>query len=166
MPGAARTWRSILLALAVIAGAAAVVFIGVAAWAIRRHTSVQFLSADSAQAQFTAARARFAGQSPLLEIAARDGGFTPLVHRDPRAPRREVSVLHVLSYDARARKLVRADVPGWLLAWVSVRGSVRLANLELFNDDRDRLTLEDLERHGPGLVTEITGPPRVMIWTE
>ena len=65
-----------------------------------------------------------------------------------------------------ARKLVRVDLPGWLLKWLSARGTIRLANLEMFNDSRDRLTLEDIERHTPGVIVAGAGRTRVLVWTE
>jgi hypothetical protein len=41
-----------------------------------------------------------------------------------------------------------------------------LANLYMLADDRDRITLEDLERHGPGLICDFRARSRVLVWTE
>jgi hypothetical protein len=67
---------------------------------------------------------------------------------------------------------------------MSAGGRVRLINLGMFGDDRDRITLEDLERHGPGLIFDVrasqvahivavsaifgrTSPDsRVLVWSE
>jgi hypothetical protein len=163
MAAAKRTWLAVLGAAAIIAGAIAVVLIGGAVYVVHDHTSTQFVDAATADAQIDAERARFAGQEPLIELRGVD---VPVVHRQPSAARRDVSVLHVLSYDARTRKLVRMDIPGWLLKFVSAHGSIRLANLELFNDERDRITLEDIERHGPGLIVDAEARSRVLVWTE
>ncbi|HEY2904640.1 MAG TPA: hypothetical protein VGJ29_02000 [Vicinamibacterales bacterium] len=163
MPRTKRTWLAIAAAAAIILGAIAIIAVGTGAYIIYTHTAAQFVDAAAADAQIAAQRALFAGQEPLIELRGVD---TPLVHRHPDAPRREVMSLHVLSYDPRARKLVRAEVPGWLLRVVSAHGTIRLANLEMFNDDRDRVTLEDLERHGPGLIVEAQGRSRVLVWTE
>ena len=38
---------------------------------------------------------------------------------------------------------------------MTIGGRIRLMNIGLFGDDRDRITLEDLERHGPGLVIDV-----------
>lgn len=166
MAGARQTWKSVVIALALIVGTFVVVFIGVGIWTIRSHASAQFVDADVAQAEFNAVNARYGGRPPLIEIRAGGDASVPLVHRDETAPRREIVALHVLSYSPQARKLVRADVPGWVLKWMSVHGTIRLANLEMFDDARDRLTLEDLERHGPGIVADFSGPSHVIIWTE
>ena len=163
MPTAKRTWLAVVGAAAIIIGAIAVLVVGGGAYIIYTHTAAQFVDTAGADAQFGAARARFAGQEPLIELRGVD---TPVLHRHESAPRREVVALHVLSYDTRTRKLVHADIPGWLLRVVSAHGSIRLANLEMFDDDRDRITLEDLERHGPGLIVDAQGRSRVLVWTE
>jgi hypothetical protein len=163
MPAAKRTWRAVVGVAAIIVGAIAVLLVGGGAYIIYNHTAAQFVDAAAADAQFDAERARFAGQQPLIELRGVD---VPVVHRQPSAPRREVTALHVLSYDTRTRKLVRAEIPGWLLRFVSAHGSIRLANLEMFDDERDRITLEDLERHGPGLIVDAQGRSRVLVWSE
>ena len=150
-------------AAAIVLGAIAVVAVASAAYVVYTHTTAQFVDAAAGDARLNAQREHFAGQEPLIELRGVD---QPLVHRHPDAPRREVAALHVLSYDPRARKLVTTEIPGWLLRIVSARGVIRLANLEMFNDERDRVTLEDLERHGPGLIVEVHGRSRVLVWTE
>jgi hypothetical protein len=44
--------------------------------------------------------------------------------------------------------------------------AIARANLELFDDERDRITLEDLERHSPGIIIDVHGHSRVLAWTE
>jgi hypothetical protein len=163
MPGRKRTWLAIAAAAAVVLGSIAIISVATGAYIIYTHTAAQFIDAAAGDAQIAGQRAQFAGQEPLIELRGVDN---PQVHRHPEAPRREVATLHVLSYDPRARKLVRVDIPGWLLRVVSAHGAIRLANLEMFNDDRDRVTLEDLERHGPGLIVEAQGRSHVLVWTE
>ena len=165
MARAKRTWLAVAAAAAIVLAAIAIIAVATGAYIIYTHTAAQFVDAAAADAQMAAQREQFAGQEPLIELRGVD---MPLVHRHPDAPRREVAALHVLSYDPRARKLVRAEVPGWLLRVVSARGAIRLANLEMFNDARDRVTLENLDRHGPGLVFEShsRGGPSVLVWVE
>jgi hypothetical protein len=40
---------------------------------------------------------------------------------------------------------------------MSVGGRIRFMDLGMFGDERDRITLEDLERHGPGLILDTSG---------
>jgi hypothetical protein len=161
--GPKKTWRSTAAAAGIIFGSVVLIVVGGGAYIIHTHIAAQFVDSASAEAQFDAQRQLLANQQPLIELRGVD---VPVVHRRPEAPQHEIISLHVLSYDPRTRKLVRLDLPGWLLRLVSARGSIRLANLELFNDERDRITLEDLERHGPGLIVDARGTPRVLVWTE
>jgi hypothetical protein len=163
MPRPKKTWVAVVTATAIILGAAAILFAAIGGYAIYSHTAAQFVDTAAANAQFESRRLELAGQEPLIELRGVD---SPVLHRRPDLPRREVVVLHVLTYDPRSRKLVRADIPGWLLRVVSAHGTIRLANLEMFADDRDRITLEDLERHGPGLIVDAPARSRVLVWTE
>ncbi len=163
MPGTTRRLLAIGSAAAIVVATLALVAIGSGAYIVYTHTNAQFVDAAAGDAQIAAQRSEFEGQEPLIELRGVD---EPLVHRRPDKTRREIAALHVLSYDPRARKLVRVDIPGWFLRLASAHGSIRLANLEMFNDERDRVTLEDLERHGPGLIVETTGRSHVLVWTE
>jgi hypothetical protein len=44
-----------------------------------------------------------------------------------------------------------------VLRLVTAGGSVRLINLWTFGDERDRITLNDLECYGPGLIVDVRG---------
>ena len=75
--------------------------------------------------------------------------------------------LHVLAYDVSASQLRHVDIPGGLLRLMTVGGRFRLMNLETFGDNRDRITLDDLRQHGPGLVLdEHVGLSQMLVWTE
>jgi hypothetical protein len=163
MPRSKKTWVSILTTAAVVLAGAVILVVAAAAFVVYQHTTTQFIDAATADAQLDRQRDELAGQEPLIEMRGVDA---PVMHRRPQSPRREVLVVHVLSYDPRVRKLVKADVPGWLLRVISGHGSIRLANLYMLAYDRDRITLEDLERHGPGLICDFRARSRVLVWTE
>jgi hypothetical protein len=77
------------------------------------------------------------------------------IHRAPDRPRQPVDALHLLLYDAGDRRLVRVTVPGWLLRLAPTskgRTSIRIDGVEGLDDHDNPVTLEDLERHGPGLI--------------
>jgi hypothetical protein len=182
-----KTWVSILIATVVICGIAAVMLVGGAALFVYRHTNAAFVATTGAEEEFAQARARFAGQTPLVEFAGkavapvRDdravGGDDAdhdldkphfIVHRGGSSERRPIGALHILTYQGRTHKLVRVDLPGWLLNLSSLGGHLRIASLEGFQSDGDRLTLEDIERHGPGLILDLSRSRRnqVLIWTD
>ena len=158
-----RTVRSVLVATAIILGVGALAVLGAGAYVIYHDTTARFVGAETAEAAFDEVARQFANTRPLVDLRGVD---LPVLDRSAAAPRHEVRMLHVLSYDARSRKLVRVDLPGWMLKWMSARGTIRIANLEMFDAARDRLTLEDIERHTPGVIVSGTGRTRVLVWTE
>ncbi len=160
-----KTVISVVIAVVLIIGILAAAMVGGTAYFIYRHVNAQFTALDTAEQQFASQRAKLGGQPPLIELTL---GDAPVMHREPDKPRRELQSLHALVYDSRAGKLTHVDIPGWLLRLMSGGGHIRIANLEMFDDDRDRVTLEDLERHGPGLVLDLHRGPasQVLVWTE
>jgi nitrate reductase NapE component len=159
-----KTWVSILIAAVIIIGMMALAVVGGTAFFIYRHINAQFTPPANAEREFEEARARFAGQRPLIEMR----NDAPVLHRDESKPRRELQALHALAYDPDAEKLVHIDIPMWLLRLVPSRKTIHISDLDELNDERANLTLEDLERHGPGLVLDIRRQHQgqVLVWTE
>jgi len=163
------TWVSVLIAAVIIVGMLAVAAVGGAAFFIYRHVNTSFAPSETAQVEFTQARARFEGQQPLIEIRHDDD---PIIHRElvkDTAERQKLETLRVLAYDRREGKLVRVSIPFWLLRMAPSK------NLSFLNDngidvdsERVRLTLDDLERRGPGLLIDSKGRrgSLVLVWTE
>jgi len=167
------TWIAIGL---VIVGAGALfclALVGGGIFFYSRHVSHRTLDHRDALAEFENARKSLAGQTALVEIPEvrewrrEDLGKTSVVvHRSPDAPRRPIRTLRILAYDKREARLTSVDVPGWLLQLTTVSGRVRLSSTGFFSSDQ--IMLEDLERHGPGLVLETTTNEgaRVLVWSE
>ena len=64
-------------------------------------------------------------------------------------------------------KLVKFSIPFWLLRMKS--GPIRIGSYANgWDDSRVRFTIEDLERHGPGLLIDETERTegRVLVWVE
>ena len=159
-----RTWISIVIAGVIIVGVLAITVVGGTAYFFYRHIDAKFTAQESADKTFADTRARFAGQQPLIELA--DG--EPVIHH-PTGSRREIQALHALAYDEASGKLTHVDVPGWLLRLMSGGGRLRIANMDAFgDDDTAKLTLDDLERHGPGLVMDVRRRrgSQLLVWTE
>lgn len=165
-----KTWVSVLIASVIVVGVLAVSAVGGTAYFIYRHVHTQlFIPADDAERQFAATRARFAGQQALIELGKDD---EPLLHREviPEAmPATKLETVRVLAYDTRARKLVNVSIPMWLLR-LSPSNKVSILNDNGidFDSDRLRLTLDDLERRGPGLILDQTARrgSQVLVWVE
>jgi len=145
---------SALAFLAIALGALILVGIGTSAFLFFRYVKTTDADAPTAAREFVAARARFQGQSPFIEY---QGLKTPIVRRDPSAPRQQIVALHAMIFSATDGFIRRADVPFWAVQVMTVGGRLSLMNLGLFGDDRDLITLEDLERHGPGLLLDTNG---------
>jgi hypothetical protein len=165
-----KTWVSVLIAAVIIVGVLAVSAVGGAAYFIYRHVHTQFVPTDNAARQFESARSRFAGQAALLEL--RKGDDEPVLHREviPKVmPAAKLDTLRVLAYDTRANKLVNVSIPMWLLRLApSNKFSFLNDNGIDLDSDRIHLTLDDLERRGPGLLLDQTDRrgSQVLVWTE
>ena len=164
-----KTWVSVLIASVIIVGFLAAAAIGGTAFFIYRHVNTQFTPSDNAKEQFAGARARFAGQKPLIELNKDD---EPVLHRDAipaSLPAAKLETLRVLAYDTNAGKLVHVSIPFWLLRLAPSRHVSFMNDTSIdFDSDRVRLTLDDLERRGPGLILDQADRrgSQVLVWTE
>lgn len=164
-----KTWISIAIAAVIIIGVLAITAVGGTAYFIYRHVQTQFVPSETAEQQFAEARGRFAGQKPLIDIRKDEEA---VVHRDmiPKTmPAAKLETLRVLAYDTRANKLVNVAIPMWLLRLApSNQFSFMKDNGIDFDSDRVHITLDDVERRGPGLLLDQTDRKgsQVLVWTE
>jgi len=131
-----------------------VVAVGTSAALFFRYVKTDPTDSSAATRAFEVARARFKGQLPLIEYR---GLQTPVVNRTSSAPRHQLGTLHALIYSSSEGYIRRADVPFAIVRVTTAGGRLSLMDLGMFGDGRDRITLEDLERHGPGLVLDTRG---------
>ena len=169
MASTKRTWLWVVLGIMGTLAFIFVVVIGGAIFEFRRHVRTELVENQTAEQQFNQQRERFAGQQPLIEFAGGkdDRHDAPTVHHPPASSRRvEIQTLRVLIYSFTEGRLIHADVPGWLLR------TMPYGRVNAFGDDEDfgnrmHLTLEDLERHGLGLVVDGRNRnARILMWTE
>src|ERR1700687_465472 len=93
------TWISVLIAAVIIVGILAVAAIGGVAYFLHPHVDTRLTGSESAAQQSQQARARFAGQQPLIEIQKNDRA---LLHREvipPSGSAAKLDVLRVIAYD-------------------------------------------------------------------
>jgi hypothetical protein len=165
-----RTWISVVVAGVIIVGILAAAAVGGTAFFIVRHVHTQFTPSENAEERFREARERFAGQRPLLEIPR--GEDRPRVHREVLPAERspvKLEALRVLAYDHSARKLVNVSIPFWLLRLAPSNKFSFLNDQGIdFDSERVHLTIEDLERRGPGLILDQADRrgSHVLVWTE
>lgn len=164
-----RTWVSVLIAAVIVVGILAAAAVGGTAFFISRHVQTQVTPSENAEQRFLEARARFNGQRPLLELRRDD---RPVVNRDVLsgpASTVKLEALRVLAYDQHERKLVNVSIPFWLLRLAPSNKFSFLNDRGIdFDSDRIHLTLEDLERRGPGLILDQADRrgSQVLVWTE
>jgi hypothetical protein len=160
-----RTW------VWIVAGVIGLGILGIVAmaaaglWFVRSHVDVRPTTLTAASGDFDAVRARFSAQKPLIELD--DHGEFVRANTDRPAGTTLPQTLTVMAFDPDEEKVVRVDLPFWLLrlktggSRISVGGGdVDLAKL--------RLTVEDLEHFGPTLIVDHKDSKgaRVLVWTQ
>jgi hypothetical protein len=168
MASTKRTWVWVVLGVVGTLVLLVVVVIGGAIFEFRRHVKNETVESAVAEETFARQREKFSGQQPLVEFSAGkdDRDDQPTIHRPPASARRvQINMLRVLIYDLNEGHLVHADIPGWLLrAMPYSRGGVFGADFDMRSN---RVTIEDLERHGLGLVLDgHNRNTRILIWSE
>lgn len=160
-------WAQVLIGVAIVA-----VFLGIGAIIVVTAWFSQNLVVNSSNAQqtddeFEKVRQRFKGQPPLLEM---QDGVARYVTTRPEAAssdQRQLTTLHILAWDADDEKLASVNVPWWVLRLKS--GPIRFSSYASgFDDGGVRLTPQDIEKHGPGIILDTTGRhgERVILWAE
>jgi hypothetical protein len=138
----------------------------VTAW-VQQNVEVSARSETEAEREFAAVRSRYGSRKPLLELVDGRPAFSS-EHSAADAPAgRRLTTLHVLAWDADEERLASLGVPFWLLRLKSdpIRFSAYASG---FDDEAVRLSPEDIERYGPGIVLDTTIPKggRLLLWAE
>ena len=165
------SWGLIILGIAALVVVVGVGLVAVAGYVIYQQFAFQTTtaSASSADDEFTQVAARFADQKPLLEI--RDGEPVLNTQRPrPGGKAQPIEALHIMVWQPDERKLVKLNIPFWLLRMTKGRPIRLSGHQEGGGTDPVRLniTAEDLERYGPGLVMnhKDAGGDRVLVWAQ
>jgi len=167
---AVKTWVWVVGGCAVLAVVAFLTFIGIGVYVALNNVHVTPATAVSAEHEFAATLDRFKGRAPLLLIDE-DGRVKssekPPVEVGPSRQGTPLSSLNVMAWDPDDDKLVRVSVPFWVL-----RLTHHGARMKFGPDEIDlsnlHITLEDIERHGPGLILDHRDRRgmRVLLWAE
>ncbi len=170
------TWVWVVLGIVGFFVLACAVLIGGSILMVRRHVHTELAEKQTAEQEFARQRARFAGQQPLIELRKTIQDDDKMVfHRPPEsaARRTDLQTIRVLVYDDHEGRLIHIDVPLWVMRLMpSNRGRSRSGRVSFGSDSFDfeagNLTLDDLERHGPGLVVDgiDSRGAQVLVWAE
>ena len=167
MASTKRTWLWIIFGIAICIAVAFVALVGGTVYMVSRHVKTELVGRNTAEQEFLAQRERFAGQTPLIETRGEFG--ETIVHRPAENGRKgNLQSIRVLVYDSHEGRLVHIDVPFWLVRLMPSRRVDSYGTSFDFDTNRVRLTPDDLERNGPGLILDATDKrnARVLIWTE
>ena len=164
-PKKKRTWIWIILGVFVFFG---MIFVGgiiVAVSFFRQSFDItENVSASTVSPEFDAIYAKFPGQQPLIQLV--DGTPQLVTERATKSGNGQLTTLHVLAYSSDEENLAKMALPFWLLRMKS--GPIRLSAYSQGWDDRGvSFRVEDIEKHGPGIVVDVKrSEGRMLIWAE
>jgi hypothetical protein len=158
-----RTWVKITLAGLAVVVVAFFALGATGAYFALRHMEKRSSTEADALREVEAVRTRFGARPPLVELGA-DRIDDIRINRLKAVDARPVTTIHVIAWKSADREMVRLEMPLWLM---------RFSTLNLFSQigvgpERLRLTVQDIERYGPGIVLDY-GPPgadRVFLWVD
>jgi hypothetical protein len=165
MAGKVKPWVWIVVGVVVFGILGVIAMAAAGLWFVKSHIDIRTTTTAAVTSDFQSIRARFPNQKPLIELDEH-GGFVH-AYTDRPAGTQRPQTLNFMAYDPRDDRVVRMDLPFWLLR-LKMRGN----RIDLGNSNVDfaklRITIEDLERFGPTLILDqkdLNGS-RVLIWSQ
>ena len=167
MAGKVRTWIWVVMAIVVVGIVCLVAMAGFGFYYASQHIETRAASPESAAKDFEAVRARFSGQKPLIELDDRGHFVRADTDRKSTLHARAPESVHVLAYDPDEGRLVRLNIPFWLIRLKTGNASIDFNGRKMDLDDL-RLSVDDLERYGSTLIAEHKTPDgsHVIVWSQ
>ena len=153
-----RTTRSLVFSVVIGAVMIALTAVGLGSWFFVSHRQSSPVSKRSAETEFSQLRSRFSTQQPLIDMSVRESVDTTTLGQSV-AP---LHTFHTVIFDTRgSQRMVRISVPYWFARLFADRdGKFRWLGQLTFLDDTEfdgeaiRLSLDQLEQRGPGLIVD------------
>ena len=161
-----RNWIAIVLGVFLLFGILGVGCVVVTVSWFRQNMSVASTTEEAAMQQLDDVRKRFPDQRPLIEMVDGKPQLSEARANEP-VSQKPLTTMHVMAYDTDEGNLVNFSLPFWLLRMKS--GPIRVSAYQEGWDDRGMsFKVEDLEKHGPGIIVDTTRPGegRVIVWAE
>jgi hypothetical protein len=162
---AVKRWVWVVVALFAFGCVGCLTLVGGAAYFISQHMDVREMKPSEVNAEFTALRARFKDQKPLLEVRHGSVSMRELEEKSRRYQGPLPTSLCLLAWEEGEDKRARICIPFWLLKLKTGKGlklDVNDAGIE-----RVEVSAEEIERAGPALLLDRTdGRHRLLMWTE
>ena len=158
-----RTWVKVTLAVATLTAAAFVALAGTGAYFVLRHMEKRASGDPEAVKAVEAVKARFGPRPPLVEIV--DPRRADIrINRPVDVSPTPVDTVHIINWKSETGELVSTDVPLWLMRFstVNVLSQLGVAPVQF------RLTVNDIERYGPGIIVDYgsRGAVRFLVWVD
>ena len=167
MAGKVKTWVWVIIAIAVVCILGLVAMAGIGFYFVSQHFETKHASAVSAAQEFDLVKAAFPGQKPLVELDSRGEFLRANTDRPVPARTRSPEKLYLLAFDPDEGRIVRFNLPFWVLRMKAGNTTIDLNGNRMDLEDL-RLSVEDLERFGPTLIVDHKGADgaRVLVWSK
>lgn len=166
MAGKIKAWIWVVAAIVILGILGVVAMAGVGFYFFSQHFDTKVVSRENAGEEFEEVKARFAKQKPLIELDEHGRFLRANVDRPANPNTKVPDQLYVLAFDPGDRRIVRVNLPFWMLR-LKAHGTVDFNASKLDLEDL-KLTVEDLERFGPTLIVDHQGTSgeRVLVWSQ
>ena len=156
------TWAKVTISGIALAALGLAVLAGIGGYFVFRHMEKRAADQVEAGRAIDAAKAKFGVRPPLVEITdPRRGDIR--INRTAEPATAQVSTVHIVSWQRETGELMRTQAPLWLMRFSTLNLASRLG----LAPEKFRLTVNDIERYGPGVVVDyVTPTTRVLIWVE
>lgn len=160
---AMRGWVKLTIGGAVLVLLCMLILGGTAGYYVFRSMQRSSGTEQTAAAEIEKIRTRFGPRPPLVEIGD-PRRMDVRINRDGTAPAAPVKTMHVVSWSAEEGEIVRLELPLWLMRFSSVNLLSKIGVVP----DSFRLTVDDIEAYGPGVVVDYKQPEsmRVLLWVD
>jgi hypothetical protein len=156
----------VVIGCVIVCALGLVAIAGFGIYFVAKQVDTVAASPATADQTFEQERIRFKDQKPLIELDG-DDNIRATHFNDPvPATPRKLESLRVMAWDSDDERLVRIDIPFWLLR-------LKEDPLDILADSgihgkRVRITVADIERMGPRLLIDHRGRrgDRVLVWTQ
>lgn len=167
MAGKIKTWIWVVVGIVVIGIIGIVAMAGVGFYFFSQHFDTKVVTRENAAQEFDDVRARFATQKALIELDEHGRFLRANADRPASQHTKVPDQLYVLAFDPDDRRIVRVNIPFWLLRMKTHGGTVDFNANHLDLEDL-KLSVEDLERFGPTLIVDHQGTSgeRVLVWSQ
>lgn len=167
MAGRVKTWVWVVVAVVVIGMLGIIAMAGVGIYVFSQHIETRTITPAGASRDFEQVSGRFTGRKPLIELDEHGRYLRSNTDRQAAPNVKAPEALHVMAFDPDDGRIVRVDIPFWLLR-LKLRGSSIDFNGKRMELEDFKLSVEDLERYGPALVVDhrASSGQRVLVWSQ